>query len=146
LADAKKWEAVRSECIFWQAIWYQLVEDDIMYLFETGLGQIGEGLGRKGTLAPKDSLLEVVERWEMFVTFRTGLQAFRKEVVTAIGQHVAASEKKKIGGLIDPDLKRHHEDFSKSTQDFDGVIIYVTLTFKGSGHTGLTEISIMSAP
>jgi hypothetical protein len=89
LADAKKWEAIRSECIFWQAIWYQLAEDDIMYLFETGFGQIGER--RKDSLDM--TISETNERWTLEVPFRAESKDFRQEVLMALRRRVAATER-----------------------------------------------------
>jgi hypothetical protein len=158
LADARKEEEVGSGHIIWQAIWYQLAEDDIMYLLETGFGQPYRQRDRSRRpsrpapkapvrRAPKDRFEGVLTTWVLEVPFRQDYKAFRKEVVTAIGRHVAAKEKTKIDGLIpDVPLKKRHDNIPKSTAESDFVSVKVELLFQQDNYTGLKDILIWQGP
>jgi hypothetical protein len=117
-----------------------------MYI-ETGLGQPR----KKGAKLPqKDIPTSVSVQWKLNVPFRKDFEAFRQEVVKAIGKHVAAREKTKIDPALNEKysrqlLTKYHTFYSQSAlglRESDIVVVGVVLVFMNLNHTGLTDVRI----
>jgi len=128
-----------------------------MYL-ETGLGQQFKPRpkapakppiqAKPRPKAPADRFLEIYVYWDLKVPFRKAFGAFHQKVAEAIGRHIAASERKRIRGLLmgeEKELKMNHDYYSdKSESDF--VTVRVRLRFKTNYHTDFDWLAIEVPP